>query len=155
MIRLAAVLAFLFSATVILFAYTDPQKAEPNPQAPPAPQASTEHATPPGSANGSAANSNLTQTNSADDAALQGRIQDALRNEPDLAASHISVNVTDTAIEISGTVPSSREKQTAERIAESFDGNRKFDDKLLVTGQAPPAASSGNTGTKTGASNPR
>ena len=91
------------------------------------------------------------QPNSGGDAALQGRIQEALRNEPGLAASHIAVNVTDSAIEISGTVPSGKDKQTAERIAQSFDGNRKFEDKLLVTGQTSATPGAPNAG----AANPR
>jgi osmotically-inducible protein OsmY len=56
-------------------------------------------------------------------AALQSRIEDAIRNEPTLGNSHVSVNVNDDAIDLSGTVGSTKDKQTAERIAESFDGN--------------------------------
>ena len=67
-------------------------------------------------------------------AALQGRIQDALRNEPTLGSSHVQTNVTASTIELTGTVGSTQDKQTAERIAQSFDGNRKLDDKLVVTG---------------------
>ncbi len=127
------------------------QKAEPNSQAPATPQANTGQTPAPSPpAQGQAANGSTAtagQPNSGDDGALQGRIQEALRNEPELAASHISVNVTDSAIAISGTVPSSKDKQTAERIAQSFDGNRKFDDKLLVTGQPSAAPGTANTGT--------
>lgn len=157
MMRQAAVLAFLFSVTIFLYG----QKAEPNPQAPATPQANTGRTSAslpqatPGTTNGSAAPTISTQTSAADDAALQGRIQEALRNEPALAPSHISVNVTDTAIEISGTVPSIQEKQTAERIAESFDGNRKFEDKLLVAGQASAAPTTANQTQKTTTTNPR
>ena len=102
------------------------QKAEPNAQAPAVPQANN-----PANPNG--------QPDPAADAALQGRIQQALQNEPTLSASHVSVSVTDISIELSGTAASTRDKETAERIAQSFDGNRKFTDKLVVTGQAPVA----------------
>lgn len=85
--------------------------------------------------------------------ALQSRIDDALRNEPTLGASHVVSNVTDTGIELSGTVGSTKDKQTAERIASSFDGNRKLTDNIVVTGAghsdlAPnhPAMNNGGVG---------
>lgn len=124
-------------------AYLDGQKAEPNQQVPATPQANT--------GNPSSANPTL-EPNAASDANLQGRIQQALRNEPTLASSHITVNVTDSAIELSGTAASIQDKQTAERIAESFDGNREFRDKLLVTGQRLPGTSTPNNGSKGGGS---
>jgi hypothetical protein len=104
-----------------------PQKAEPNPQIPATPQANSS------SAMGS---SNAPGISAADDAALQGRIQQALQSEPSLSASHVSVAVTDTEIQLSGTAASGKDKETAERIAASFDGNRRLTDKLAVTGQA-------------------
>ncbi len=124
------------------------QKAEPNAQAPAVPQANN-----PANPNGG-----LGQPDPAANAALQGRIQQALQNEPTLSASHVSVSVTDSAIELSGTAASTKDKETAERIAQSFDGNRKFTDKLLVTGQAPGVNSSAKSDTSNSsanASNPR
>ena len=87
-------------------------------------------------------------------ATLQGQIQQALRNASDLDASRVSVNVTDAAIEISGTVPSGKDKQAVERLARSFDGNRKFTNDLTITGQAPaqenpPNAKAAGAGPKT------
>jgi hypothetical protein len=67
-------------------------------------------------------------------AGLQSRINDALRNEPTLGASHVTANVSDSGIDLSGTVGSVKDKQTAERIASSFDGNRKITDNIVVTG---------------------
>ena len=132
---------------VLAYATFPPQKAETNPQAPPAPQSNSgqSSAAPPpanSASNGSAPadSTNSAESDAAENAALQGRIQQALSNEPTLSTSHLSVHVTDSTIELSGTAASSRDKLTAERIAESFNGNRKFDDnKLLVIGQ-PPAA---------------
>jgi osmotically-inducible protein OsmY len=69
-----------------------------------------------------------------DNAGLQSRINDALRNEPTLGASHVVANVTDSGIELSGTVGSTKDKLTAERIASSFNGNRKLTDNISVTG---------------------
>lgn len=86
-------------------------------------------------------------------AALQSRIDDALRNEPTLGASHVVSTVSDSGIELSGTVGSTKDKQTAERIASSFDGNRKLTDNIVVTGAghsdlAPnhPAMNNGGVG---------
>jgi hypothetical protein len=67
-------------------------------------------------------------------AGLQSRINDALRNEPTLGASHVTANVSNSGIDLSGTVGSAKDKQTAERIASSFDGNRKITDSIVVTG---------------------
>src|SRR5439155_17766469 len=57
---------------------------------------------------------------SGDSATLQTTIQDKLKNEPLLSSSNVNVNVTDSAIELSGTVATGKEKQTAERIAQSY-----------------------------------
>ncbi len=81
-------------------------------------------ANPPGSAN-------------QNDSSLQSQIANALRDEPALSNSHIVVNVTAESIDLSGTVGSGKDKQTAERIAQSFDGNRKLNDSLAITGQKP------------------
>ncbi len=127
-----------------------PQKVEPNPQVPATPQANS------GNSNGNTGNTGNTlgQSNPASDAALQGRIQEALRNEPGLGTSHISVNVTDSTVELSGTVGSTKDKETAERTAESFDGNRQFRDKLVVTGQPQSGVSPQRPANNTSAGNP-
>lgn len=127
----AAVVALLWImmthglASATLTSGFEGQKAEPNTQVPATPQANTGRA-----------DDTLGQPNPADNASLQGRIQQALTQDPTLSTSHVVVNVTDSAIELTGTADSIRSKETAERIAESFDGNRKFADKLLVTGQS-------------------
>jgi hypothetical protein len=156
-LRLAPLFFVLMSLTTVAVAQsstpsnasytsTPEQKAEPNPQNPATPQANN-----PPDSNG--AGRTLGQPDPAANAALQGRIQEALRNEPTLASSQVSVNVTDTAIELFGTVASTKDKETAERIAESFDGNRKFTDKLVVTGQAPPVNNSGKSNTSNASPN--
>lgn len=79
---------------------------------------------------------------------LQSKIEQAIRSQAALAASHVSVNVSYTEIALSGTVSSTQDKLTAERLAESFDGNRKLNDNLVVTGQGrsdlAPGQSAGN-----------
>ena len=72
------------------------------------------------------------------DASLQSQIQNALRNESSLGNSQIVVSVTAQGIDLSGTVGSNKDKQTAERISQSFDGNRKLNDNLVITGHGHP-----------------
>jgi osmotically-inducible protein OsmY len=91
---------------------------------------------------------------SGDSASLQTTIQDKFKSEPLLSSSNVNVNVTDSAIELSGTVATGKEKQTAERIAQSYAGNRKVVDRITVTGRgseksgdnssANPSKDSGN-----------
>jgi hypothetical protein len=62
----------------------------------------------------------------------------------------VNVNVTEDTIDLSGTVMTGKEKQTAKRIAQSYAGNRKVKDHLTVTGRGHGA----NTGTNPGMNNP-
>ena len=122
------------------------QKAEPNSQNPATPQANTGESKggPPSqsaSPNAAGLSPNTLTPTPDDPAALQTRIQEALRNDPTLGSSHVTATVTERTIELSGTVNSSQDKQTAERIAASFDGNRQLNDKVVVTGAgATPSA---------------
>jgi osmotically-inducible protein OsmY len=86
-----------------------------------------------------------TVATSAEGTDLQPQIQRALQSEPTLSSSSVTVSVTGDTIELSGTVPTGKEKQTAKRIAQSFAGNRKVVDRITVTGRgvqnaAPPAS---------------
>lgn len=137
--KLGALLLLLFFATSA--AVCASQKAEPNPQVP---------ATPPANSPGAMGSSHAPGIPMADDAALQGRIQQALQNDSGLAASHITVAVTNSDIQLSGTVASGKDRETVDRIAQSFDGNRRFTDKLVVSGQAQPQPPA-----KTGTANPK
>jgi osmotically-inducible protein OsmY len=111
---------------------------------------------------GSAGTPQSPSPDTGNNAALQSQIDDALRNEPTLGASHVVSNVSDTGIELSGTVGSTKDKQTAERIAASFNGNRKMTDNIVITGAghsdlAPnhPAMNNGGVGnTQNPATNP-
>ena len=69
-----------------------------------------------------------------DSATLQGQIQNALQSEPTLHNDNLSVNVNDNTIELSGNVQTSKEKETARRIASSFAGNRRVKDRVTVSG---------------------
>ena len=83
------------------------------------------------------------------DTMLQSQIENAIRNEPSLSNSHVVVNVSAESIDLSGTVGSSKDKLNAARIAQSFDGNRKLNDTLIITGQKPA-----NSQTASGANHP-
>jgi osmotically-inducible protein OsmY len=85
-------------------------------------------------------------TASAESSSLQKQIDAALKKEPTLANSNVNVMVTDTTVELSGSVSSGKEKQTAKRIAQSFAGNRRVVDRVTVTGRGANAPS-GSTGT--------
>jgi len=83
-----------------------------------------------------------------DTATLQNQIQNALQNEPTLRNDNINVNVTDSTIELSGSVQTGKEKQTAQRIASSFAGNRRVKDRVTVSGKGSASnPSSNNMGT--------
>lgn len=84
---------------------------------------------------------------------LKAQIENALRNEPTLANANIAVEVTDSNIDLAGSVPTSNDKQTAERIAQSYSGNRQLTDHLNVgsssgsmTPQSGSTGMSGSTG---------
>jgi osmotically-inducible protein OsmY len=66
---------------------------------------------------------------------LQSQIQTALKNEPTLSNDSINVAVTDDAIDLTGSVATGKEKQTAKRIVQSYAGNRKVTDHLTVSGK--------------------
>lgn len=66
---------------------------------------------------------------------LQSQIQNALKNEPTLSNDSINVAVTDDAIDLTGSVATGKEKQTAKRIVQSYAGNRKVTDHLTVSGK--------------------
>ncbi len=66
---------------------------------------------------------------------LQTQIQNALQQEPTLSSCNLTTNVTDDAIQLSGTCPTGKEKQTAVRMAQSFAANRRVVDRITVTGR--------------------
>jgi osmotically-inducible protein OsmY len=81
-------------------------------------------------------------------AQLQTQIQNALSQQSSLSGSNIQVNVTDTSVELNGTVATADQKQTAERIAGSYAGNRRVVNHITVS------SLSGQTGTETPQASP-
>jgi len=88
-----------------------------------------------------------------DTATLQNQIQNALQNEPTLHNDNVNLTVTDSTIELSGTVQTGKEKQTAQRIASSFAGNRRVKDRITVSGKGS-ASSNGPNSNNVGANPP-
>jgi osmotically-inducible protein OsmY len=129
---------------------------------------STSSAAPSANSVGTAGTPEPPSPDASNNAGLQSRINDALRNEPTLGASRVSASVSDNGIDLTGTVGSVKDRQTAERIAASFDGNRKLTDNIAVTGAGHSdldpkhsALNNGGTGNapnpamNTGSSNPQ
>jgi hypothetical protein len=68
-----------------------------------------------------------------DNQRLGEQILHVLQGYPSLAGSSFSVNVSDTQIELGGSVPTAREKEIARRIAQSYGNNRSvLDAKVSV-----------------------
>jgi osmotically-inducible protein OsmY len=64
---------------------------------------------------------------------IQSEIQNALQQQGTLSGSNIQVNVTDTNVELTGTVATPDQKQTAERIAGSYAGNKRVVNHITVS----------------------
>src|SRR5579859_1330265 len=73
-------------------------------------------------------------TPAVNNADLQMQIQTALQKEPTLASDSMTVAVADDTITLTGNVASSKEKQTATRIAQSYAGNKKVISHLTIAG---------------------
>ncbi|MEO8725535.1 MAG: BON domain-containing protein [Acidobacteriaceae bacterium] len=69
-------------------------------------------------------------------AELQQRIESALRENANIVGAHgINVRVTDSEIRLEGTIANGQQKLEAERLAQSFGGNRLFKDQMVVAGK--------------------
>ena len=88
----------------------------------------------------STATSGATAVGVTDSATLKGQLESAYQAEPTLTGSNIQVNVTDASVELTGSVPTGKEKVTAKRIAQSYAGNRKVIDKMTVSGRGGATA---------------
>jgi hypothetical protein len=129
---------------------TTPTSANPNPTTPdptaptsqqpaPPPQAQQPKGQSPSVPQGEAS---LPSSNVADSASLQQQLDQAYQSEPSLSGSKINVDVNDSQVQLTGSVPTSKDKITAERIAKSYAGNRKVLNKVSVAGSASAAPQS-------------
>src|SRR5579864_3700588 len=64
---------------------------------------------------------------------IQSEIQNALQQQGTLSGTNIQTNVTDTEVELNGTVATPDQKQTAERIAGSYAGSRRVVNHITVS----------------------
>lgn len=78
----------------------------------------------------------LPSSNVSDSSSLQQQLDQAYQSEPSLNGSKINVEVSDSQVHLTGSVPTNKDKITAERIAKSYAGNRKVVDKMSVGGSA-------------------
>lgn len=65
-------------------------------------------------------------------AALESRIQNTLGKEPTLSHDSVKVAVSGDAIELTGSVATSRERLTAIRIAQSYAGSKRVVSRITV-----------------------
>lgn len=79
------------------------------------------------------------------DSDLQAQLQNALSKEPTLSGDTVKVAVSADSIDITGSVATAREKQTATRIVQSYAGNKKVVSHLTVTGRNRKAAPGGGS----------
>lgn len=94
---------------------------------------------------GESASVGLGMTPDVDSNTLRSQIDSALKSDPTLSNSQLNVDVNDSQITLSGSVPTGKEKQTAVRIAQSYAGNRRVTDKVTLAGrQAAPNSQTPN-----------
>jgi osmotically-inducible protein OsmY len=85
-----------------------------------------------------------------DTVTLQKQIETSIKNDPSLTDSSVTVNVTDNAIDLNGTVGSNKAKLNAERIAQSYAQNKKVNDNLQVTGAGNSDLNNGHSAMSNG-----
>ena len=76
-----------------------------------------------------------------DNQKLREQILNVLRAHSSLASSSFEVEVSDSQIELSGSVPTAREKEIARRIAQSYGNNRSVADTKVGVQNAGGAQS--------------
>lgn len=82
---------------------------------------------------------------------LQKQIETSIKNDPTLTDSSVTVNVSENAVDLTGTVASNKAKMNAERIAQSYAQNRKVNDNLQVTGAGNSDLEHGHSAMSNGA----
>ena len=69
---------------------------------------------------------------------LKRQLDDSLQKEPALSSCNIKTDVTSDRIELTGTCPTAKEKQSARRLVQSLAGPRRVVDRIEVNGQDKP-----------------
>jgi lipid-binding SYLF domain-containing protein len=68
-------------------------------------------------------------------AEAKNQIEEKLRTEPGLYSKNIRVTLRADAVELSGSVPSERDRSIADRIAQSYAGDRQVENHLKLNRQ--------------------
>ncbi|HET9182507.1 MAG TPA: BON domain-containing protein [Candidatus Angelobacter sp.] len=149
-----------------------PSQQTPDQSAQPSQQTPDQSTQPPAQSDQSTApstdqNSKMPQSDTAASAGgdVQSQVQTALQQDPKLANANINVMVNGKNLELSGTVPSGKEKKEAEKIAKTNAGSLKVKNHIKVAssnssqsnpqGSNPPMSETAPQGTNpSGQSNP-
>jgi BON domain len=70
------------------------------------------------------------------------QIERKLQTEPGLSSRDIHVDVTDNAVVLNGSVPTTNQSLLAQRIAQSFAGSRRISNNLKIQTGSPGTAGS-------------
>jgi osmotically-inducible protein OsmY len=85
---------------------------------------------------------------------LQTQIEGAIKADTSVSGCNTNVNVTDSQIELTGTCPTGKEKQSIKRTAQSFAGNRRVVDHIRVTGKGSNDTTSPSSTNPSSGTNP-
>jgi BON domain len=69
----------------------------------------------------------------------RSQVMEKLSSEPGLSSRNIHVDVTDSAIQLTGTVPTTNQSLLAQRIAQSCAGSRRVNNNLKIETSSPGA----------------
>jgi lipid-binding SYLF domain-containing protein len=98
------------------------------------PAAQPESSTPPAQPEAPAAASTVSSDS------VKSQIESGLRSEPSFDASKVRVTVTEDEVELTGSVPSNSDRDTAVRIAQQNSAGRRVADRLTVSAEGQPSA---------------
>jgi len=74
----------------------------------------------------------VSATTDVEASALESRIQNTLEKDPTLSPGSVRVAVSTEAVELSGSVATSRQRLTATRIAQSYAGSKRVVTRITV-----------------------
>ncbi len=109
-----------------------------------APQAATPEA-------GTMQQSGMTPSSASGQLTLQKQIEMKIKNDRTLTDSSVNVAVSDSAVDLNGTVGSNQAKMHAQQIAEAYAQNRSVKNNLVVTGAGNSDLNNGHSAMSNGA----
>lgn len=124
-------------AAGVALAQAYPQQQQPSGTQPTAPQTQQTQPTAPSEKPQEPSKVPQSDQAAASSTDVESSIQQAIKNDPSLAGSNIQVKVTNKEVDLTGTVNSDQEKQTAEQLAKTNAGPRKVKNHLKVSTKSP------------------